>query len=147
MFPVSAAMLKRMDDYNASLEAFSKPLMSLVDYSLDEHGRMIVHNDSADCYRYIDLTVQAEALFDFIRQTIEFELVDELQFLVSYDVTRRAIQEIVDMPDRLIDRFIRCCLQNHGKLSKRKKQEFFPMLDDDEVRNMEGAVERGYKPG
>ena len=144
MFPVSAAMLKRMEDYDASLEAFSKPLLPLVEYDLDEQGRMKVQNETADFYRYIDLTAQAESLFDFIRQTIEVELVEELRFLVNYDAARHAIQEVVDMPDRRIDLFIRFCLQNHGRLSKRKREEFFSMLNDDEVMKMESAVQNAY---
>jgi Fic family protein len=146
MFPVSAVMLKRPDVYEASLEAFSRPLMPLIDYALDEDGRMTVNNDTADYYRYIDLTAQAEALFDFVRETIEVELVEELRFLINYDTTKRAIQEVVDMPDRLIDLFIRFCLQNHGTLSKRKREEFFSMLSDQEVAKMEEAVREAYHP-
>ncbi len=87
MFPVSAVMLKDPAAYDASLEAFSKPLMPLVEYSLDDRGRLSVQNETADYYRYIDMTAQAEALFDFIRRTIETELVDELSFLLNYDRT------------------------------------------------------------
>ncbi len=145
MFPVSAVMLKKMEVYDASLEAFSRPLMPLLDYSLDDQGRLTVHNETADLYRYVDLTAQAEALFEFIRETIEVELVEELRFLVNYDDTKRAIQEVVDMPDRLIDLFIRCCLQNHGKLSNRKREEFFTMLSDQEVAKMEDAVHKAYQ--
>ena len=61
MFPVSASMLKDPAGYDASLEAFSRPLLALVEYSLDEEGRMTVENDTARWYRYIDLTPQAEA--------------------------------------------------------------------------------------
>lgn len=146
MFPVSAAMLKRMDAYHASLEAFSRPLMTHLDYTLDDDGRMTVHNETADYYRYIDLTPQAEALFDFIRETIDVELVEELRFLTNYDATKRAIQAVVDMPDRRIDLFIRCCLQNHGKLSQRKRNEYFAMLSDPEVAAMEEAVRQRYHP-
>jgi hypothetical protein len=46
MFPVSAAMLKSPVEYDRSLEAFSRPLMPLVDYSMDEEGRMTVRNDT-----------------------------------------------------------------------------------------------------
>ncbi|HVT90467.1 MAG TPA: hypothetical protein VHD56_16555 [Tepidisphaeraceae bacterium] len=106
---------------------------------------MKVQNETADLYRYVDFTPQAEALFEFIRETIEVELVEELRFLVNYDNTKRAIQEIVDMPDRLIDLFIQCCLQNHGKLSKRKHEEFFKMLSDQEVAKMEDAVHQAYQ--
>ena len=44
---------------------------------------MTVYNDTADWYRYIDMTPQAEALFKFIERTINTELAGELAFLSS----------------------------------------------------------------
>ena len=41
--------------------------------------------------------------------TIEHELVDELDFPACYDKVKQAIQENVDMPGRLINRFIQLC--------------------------------------
>ena len=144
MFPVSAVMLKNPAAYDASLEAFSRPLMPLVEYSLDEEGRMTIQNDTAIWYRYIDMTPQAEALFGFTEKTIDTELVDELSFLASYDRTKAAIQDIVDMPDRQIDLFIRLCIQNNGRLSVRKRASHFDLLTDDEVAQMERAVRTAY---
>mgnify|MGYP006883641348 CR=1 FL=1 len=114
--------------------------MPLVDYSLDKEGSMTVHNDTARWYRYIDMTPQVEALFKFIDQTIEEELPRELAFLASYDETKKAIQEIVDMPDRLIDLFIRFCLQNNGRLSAQKRKSHFDFLSDEEIAHIEQAV-------
>jgi len=145
MFPVSASMLKAPADYDASLEAFSKPLMPLVEYSLDDEGLMTVRNDTATWYRYIDMTPQAEALFVFIERTINTELVEELSFLANYDRTKTAIQGIVDMPDRKIDLFIRGCLQNNGRLSARKRTSHFDFLSDKEVARMEKAVQSAYE--
>ncbi len=144
MFPISASMLKNPADYDASLEAFSRQLMPLVEYSLDEEGRMIVHNDTAIWYRYIDMTPQAEALFRFIEQTIDTELARELAFLANYDKTKKAIQEIVDMPDRQIDLFIRFCLQNNGRLSAKKRASHFDTLSDEEIARMEQSVQSAY---
>lgn len=144
MFPISASMLKNPADYDASLEAFSRHLMPLVEYSLDEDGHMTVHNDTAIWYRYIDMTPQAEALFRFIDQTIDTELASELAFLANYDKTKKAIQEIVDMPDRQIDLFIRFCLQNNGRLSARKRASHFGNLSDEEIARMEQAVQSAY---
>jgi len=144
MFPVSAAMLKDLAGYDASLEALSEPLMRLVDYSLDEKGRMTVHNETATWYRYIDMTPQAEALFAFIQSTIDTELAPELAFLANYDRTKAAIQAIVDMPDRQIDLLIRFCLQNNGRLSARKRASHFGSLTDDEITRMEQAVRSAY---
>jgi hypothetical protein len=141
MFPISASMLKNPADYNASLEAFSRQLMPLVEYSLDEAGHMTVHSDTAVWYRYIDMTPQAEALFRFIEQTINTELAVELAFLANYDKSKKAIQDIVDMPDRKIDLFIRFCLQNNGRLSVRKRSDHFHFLTDKEIAFMEQAVQ------
>lgn len=144
IFPVSAVMLEKTADYDASLEAFSRRLMPLVEHSLDMDGRLTVHNDTEAWYRYIDMTAQAEALFYFIDRTINTELVDELEFLDRYDKTKRAVQEIVDMPDQMINLFIRFCLQNGGRLSARKRASHFSMLSDEEIARGENAVRDVY---
>ena len=118
--------------------------MALVEYSLDEDGHMTVHNGTATCYAYIDMTPQAEALYRFIEQTIDTALVEELSFLAKYDEAKKAIQEIVDMPDRQIDLFIRFCLQHNGRLSARKRTSHFDFLSDGEVVRMEQAIQSAY---
>lgn len=143
VFPVSAAMLNDLAAYDAALESFSKPLLGLIEYDLDDEGRMAVNNETAVHYRYPDMTVIAEALFGFIKTTIEKELVEELDFLKNYDRTKRAIQEIVDMPDRRIDLFIRFCLQNKGVISPKRRKSHFAELTDTEVERMQVAVRKG----
>lgn len=145
MFPVSAVMLKNPEGYDDSLEAFSLPLNQLVEYSLDGLAQMTVHNDTAYWYRYIDMTAQAEALHDFVVQTVESELVEELNFLANYDSTKKAIQDVIDMPDRLIDLFIRICLENKGRLSANKRKSHFDFLSDGELFLMESAVREKYR--
>jgi hypothetical protein len=39
--------------------------------------------------------------------------------MAHYDRSKKAIQEIVDMPDRQIDLFIRVCLQDNGRPAAR----------------------------
>ena len=143
MFPVSAVMLKNPVDYDASLEAFSRPLLQLIEYQLDGVGQMTVENKTAIWYQYMDMTAQAESLYEFVNKTIEEELVEELSFLANYDNTKKAIQDIIDMPDRLIDLFIQFCLQNNGNLSARKRSAYFDFLTDDELLKMELAVKGG----
>ena len=137
-------MLRNAAEYDASLEAFSRKLMPLVEYTLDDEGRMTVHNDTAAWYRYIDMTPQVEALFRFIETTINTELVEELDFLKSYDRSKQAIQALVDMPDRHIDLFIKFCLQNNGRLSAAKRTSRFPRLTDNEILQMEKIVQSAY---
>ncbi len=140
MFPVSAVMLKNPKEYDRSLEAFSRPLLNLIKYNLDQLGKMSVDNDTAVWYRYIDMTYQAESLYEFVIKTIEEELVAELTFLKNYDKTKKAIQNIIDMPDRLIDLFIRLCLQNDGHLSVKKRTAYFDFLTDEELIALEQTI-------
>jgi hypothetical protein len=62
MIPVSAAMLKNPASYDQSLEAFSRPLLRLIDYKLDHMREIEIQDETAHWYRYIAMTAQAEAL-------------------------------------------------------------------------------------
>ncbi|HEV2246173.1 MAG TPA: Fic family protein [Terriglobia bacterium] len=144
IFPVSAAMLQDKEAYDGALENFSLPLLPLVEYKLDYQGRMTVLNETALRYRFIDMTAQTEALFLFVERVIETDLVQELDFLRNYDAAKSAIQAIVDMPDRLIDLFIRLCFQNKGVLSASKRKNHFNMLTDEEVAQMQEAIKESH---
>ncbi|NCB00881.1 MAG: Fic family protein [Spirochaetia bacterium] len=144
MFPISAVMLKNPHNYDDSLEAFSRPLLTHIDYILDETGRLQIKNETSLWYKYIDMTYQSEVLYWFVNKTIDEELVEELNFLASYETTKKAIQAIIDMPDRLIDLFIKLSLQNKGILSTNERSAYFDFLTDDELAKMEKAVREGY---
>lgn len=140
MIPVSAVMLKNQEKYDSSLENYSKPLMKLVEYQLDNNGKMNVLNETINLYKYIDMTAQVEALFDFVSETIKVELTQELEFLLNYDKAKRGIQNIIDMPDQLIDLFIKFCQQNNGHLSDKKRKQHFNFLDQNELVLMEKLI-------
>jgi hypothetical protein len=144
ILPVSAVILNRPREYDQALESFSKPLMKLVDYTMDDRQRMRVSNDTADFYRYIDCTELTRITVDFIRETIESELPAELRYLTAYDEIRKQMRDIVDLPDRIADLFVKLCRQNGGFLSntKRKLEEFAP-LTDQEIGALEEIVRAG----
>jgi len=149
IFPVSACMLRRLRAYDASLETFSKPLLPLVDFTLDARGRLTVQNETRDFYRYPDCTAIAEALFGFVAETIETELPNEIRFLQHYDEARRLMREVVDLPNRHADLFVRLCVQNKGTLSKAKRRsEEFAKLTAGEIDELEAAVREAFElPG
>jgi Fic/DOC family len=145
VFPISATMLHRARDYDASLESFSRPLIPLVDYRLDEGGRMTVLNDTRDLYRHVDCTFLTEKLFSFVEETIEKELPAEILFLQQYDRARQLMRDVVDLPNRQADLFLRLCLQNNGTLSKTKRQlpDYAP-LTAKEIAGLEAAVTEAF---
>jgi hypothetical protein len=138
ILPISAVILNRMKEYDASLESFSSKLMDKLDYELDDRLRLIVHSDSTDFYRYIDFTQVVGIFYDFAEETIQTELPAEINYLRSHDLARAKMREVVDLPERIAELFLTLCHQNKGKLSNRKRNlPEFEVLTDNEISELE----------
>ncbi len=140
VLPVSAAILEDLPGYRAALEDYSAPTLTRIEWEPTEGGNVSVANDTAYLYRYFDATRQAEYLVDRIERTIRFALPAELEYLHRFDDAKRRLAQVIDMPDRLSSLFIQFCAQNGGRLSDRKREEYFARLDPPELERMEGAV-------
>lgn len=142
IFPISATIIRQIHHYDQMLESFSRPLLALItDYTINDAGEMTIQQETIDLYRYADFTSLAEYLFECVEQTITVDFQQELQFLIEYDNIKHKIKELLDIPDQQIDLFIRCVRQNHGHLSARKREKYFHMLTDEEIREMEMIVD------
>ena len=140
LLPVSAVMLRKRDEYDRALERFSRPLLALADYKLSPEAELTLLNatEMEPFYCFPDLTFAVEYLAPVIQESIERDLADELRYLESYDTVREAIRQIVDMPDQKLDRLLLFLNQNRGRLSKRKR-DTFAEISDDELRQIETA--------
>ena len=144
VFPVSAAVLERIDDYRAALEDSSQRLLPVVDWEPTENGNVRVLNDTGDCYRFFDATPQTEFLYGCVRQTVERNLPQEAAFLRRYDGFRSGLNLLVDMPERLSDLLFRFLHQNGGRLSRRGREREFAALTDDEVVRIEAIYRESF---
>lgn len=142
VLPVSAAILEDMLGYRTALEDYSVPTLPWIEWEPTDKGNITVTNDTAYLYRYFDATRQAEYLVDRIERTIRFDLPAELDYLHRFDDAKRRLASVADMPDRLVSLFIQFCAQNDGRLSARKREEYFAELRDDDLAAMEQAVQR-----
>jgi hypothetical protein len=139
LFPVSAAMLRKRAVYDQALESLSQKMEPLIDYTLDDAGRMTVPGDTASLYRYPDLTAQTEYLYGVVADTIDTDMRMEVGFLERYDRAMMAVKDVVDMPDQQASLMVRLLLQNHGQLSKSKRGQFAD-LRDEEIAAIENAI-------
>jgi Fic family protein len=145
VFPVSAAILERIDDYRVVLEEYSRRLLPLIRWEPTEDGNVNVLNDTADFYRFFDATPHAEFLYACVKKTIEEDLPHETDFLRRYDQFRERVQGIVDMPDRTIDLLFRFLHHNGGRLSKRGREQEFEKMTDPEVASAEEAYAAAFR--
>ena len=131
VFPVSAALLRDRAGYDRVLESFSRPRLALADWRWSPLGS----------YRYFDATPFAEYLHERVAEAVDQDVKEEIEFIAVFDRAFDAVREIVDMPDRRASLLVRLCMQNQGRLPRRKRR-LFPELADDEIGAMEAAVRR-----
>jgi len=145
ILPVSAVILNRPKDYDMSLESFSQILMDKISYDLDDRLRMTIRGETINHYRFIDCSKLNAIFHDFVQQTIESELPAEIEYLQRHDKCRVELRTIVDLPDRIAELFIKCCIQNAGILSKNKRQlPEFAELTDTEITELERIVSKNF---
>ena len=148
IIPVSAHMVNNLKLYDEALEAYSKPIMQIIKYTEDKKQKLTVINASEveGYYRFPDLTVQTEYLCTVIETAISRDLPNELNFLQNYDEAKELMKQRIDMPDKLIDSFIRFTHQNNGVFPKRRRSTFH-MLKDDEIEALQSIFKDVFPSG
>jgi hypothetical protein len=144
VFPVSSAILSRIDAYKSTLEAYSRQIFPLIQWRSTDSGNVEVLNDTADFYRFFDATPQAEFLYGCVQQTIEHDLPEETTYLRRYDTFKSTVQSTIEMPDSLIDLLFQMLCQSGGKLSKRARENEFARLEETETIMIEAAYRQAF---
>jgi len=137
IFPISASILDKIDDYRIVLESYSHPVMELVEWERTPDHNVRVLNKTIDYYRYFDVTGQAEFLFDCVFDTINRVIPEEVDYILKYDEFKRFIDDQFEMPDKLVAMLVRFLEQNNGILSKRALSKEFSSLKEKEVQEIE----------
>ena len=139
IFPVSASILDHIDDYRIVLEAYSHPVLDLIDWEVTPDHNVAVLNDTLDYYRYFDVTKQAEFLFDCVLDTTQRIIPEEVIYILKYDEFKRFIDNQFEMPDKLVDTLVRFLEQNNGSLSNKARSKEFAKLKEKEVKEIEST--------
>ncbi len=137
IFPISAAMLEKIDDYRRILENYSHALLDLIKWEKTIDNNVVVLNNTIDFYRYFDATSHAEFLFDCLDYTIKKIIPEEVTYLINFDSIKNWLSDRFQMSDKTISLLIRFLEQNNGILSKRAREKEFISLTDLEVKDIE----------
>jgi Fic family protein len=145
IFPVSSAILNKIDEYRKVLEHYSLPLLDFIDWKETKDHNVEVLNETIDYYRYFDATAQAEFLYDCVNETIQHIIPDEVNYLSSYDEFKYRIEDEFEMPDKMIALLVKFLEQNHGVLSTRAKEKEFNSLSEEEIHKIEKIFAEAFK--
>jgi len=137
VFPVSAAILDKLDDYRKMLESYSHPILEFIEWRKTQDNNVEVLNDTIDYYRYFDATLHTEFLFECVDYTISKIIPDEVSYLQKYDSMKLWLDDHFQMPDKMVALLIRFMEQNSGSLSSRAKEKEFAELKESEIIEIE----------
>lgn len=140
VIPLSQQLLERKAEYFATLASHSAPLMESIEWRATPNGNVEVLNDTADLYRYPDVTEQVSFLTSCLNRTVEHDMPNEISYLAAYDRAFDGIDRIVDLPRNEVGLLITLIRQNGGKLSKNRRKANFAGLSEEQVSAAEAIV-------
>ncbi|GBE03957.1 MAG TPA: cell filamentation protein Fic [Nitrospirae bacterium] len=147
IFPVSASILDKIDDYRKILESYSHPLLDFIKWKATPKHNVEVLNATADYYRYFDGTKQAEFLYDCVEDTMRNIIPNEVDYLNKYDEMKRYLDDKFEMPDKTVALLIKFLGQGDGQLSKRARGKELVALTDEEIRDIENRHQEIFLEG
>jgi hypothetical protein len=146
IFPVSAIILERLNEYRRVLESFSKPRLDLIEWKPAHNNNVELLNDTSDLYRYFDATKQVEFLYSCVQQTIDKTIPEEIEYLEKYDLMKGYLDNLFQMPDKTVALLVRFLEQGKGRLTERAKAKEFKDLTEEEVETIENKYKEIFQP-
>lgn len=137
IFPISTAILDKIDDYRKILESYSHPLLEFIQWKRTYDHDIEVLNETIDYYRYFDATLQAEFVFECVDYTINKIIPEEVEYLQKYDAMKSWLDDRFEMPDKTVSLLVRFLEQNNGSLSQRAQENEFKSLSPEEIQEIE----------
>lgn len=137
IFPVSASILNKINDYREVLESYSNPLLDFIEWEATSKHNVKILNNTKDLYRYFDCTKHAEFLYECVVDTIENIIPAEIDYLQKYDEFKTEVENEIGLPDNQINLLVKFMQQNNGKISKRRLKKEFENFDEKEVLILE----------
>jgi hypothetical protein len=158
ILPVSSLITRESAErqaYDQVLDDFSRPLMQSL-AGCYEFARTALHYPDGISSNFVfkgheqvsqawsmpDLTKHVIWLSAALERTINLDMREESTYLRNHAQARRAIKEIIEMPDMQIDRVIRSIEANQGKLSNLLAKEIPALLENGIWDEIVQAVEK-----
>ena len=118
--------------------------MDLIEWDTTEKMNVKVLGQTSDLYSYFDCTEACEFIYSCVKETINQDFPEELNYLIGYDRAMERINNLLDMPDNTIQKLLVFIQQNNGKLAKNRREKEFAELSDDEVIKIENIINEAF---
>lgn len=145
LFPLSAWLLNHRRDYIGCMTDTCQGILGMADLQRLPDGRLKVRNDIKAGFQFQDLTLEVLSLCRFVEASVREELEPNIEFLRHFDEALHGLEVLVEWPYSRLALFIKLCVQNNGRLSRRKRNlEVFRHLSASLLDQMERCVQSAY---
>ena len=148
LLPVSAVLHNKEREYLATLSAYSSEIRTFwqVDY-LDTENHAFEFKGHESIYRHWDGTACAELMAEACDEAMEHYIKQEVAYLNQYDALKRHINKQYDINDRTLSKLVVFCLEQSGKISKKRRDQFQYEVPTDAFDALEQAYSEILKLG
>jgi Fic/DOC family len=143
VLPTSAEILNNVGEYSDFLRSRSGPLLAFIEWKATEHRNVEVTNDTADLYRYPDVSDESAFLAKCVAATVEHTLPNEIAFLESYDAAIIGVTAIIDMSNNQMGLLVLQTVDNDGKIPKKRSNEY-KALTDEKAQRIEAVIQDAF---
>ncbi|WP_428034119.1 Fic family protein [Amphritea sp.] len=138
ILPVSAVLHDKERDYLNVLNAYSAKVREMWDITyIDRDNLHLIFKGDASIYRYWDATACAELMADASEEAIEQYMKREVAYLSRYDALKKRINLLFDINDKDLSRLVMLCLDQKGRLSKKRRDQYRYILPDEVFDTLE----------
>ncbi len=128
--PVSAVILKNIPAYLEVLSTFSTAVTRLWRYVRAEDAPHVSAHPGSRAYRFFDASREVAFLHRMIQQAVEDEIPRELAWLTGYDNAFAQLDAEFDLPRKDLSALIRMTQSSQGRLSARRRKQYFHLPAD-----------------
>ncbi len=142
LLPVSAVLKQQESAYKQVLEGCSDPTREFWDVTyIDENQIEFGFTGHSSLYRYWDATPCVTFMAQAAEQAIEQHLKEETRYLKRYDQLYRRIDNIYDIANADLGNLVMFCLDQHGKLSNKRRKQYQYKVPEGTFDAMEQAYQ------
>jgi hypothetical protein len=141
ILPVSIAMAQHEREYLQALQSFSRPARERWRVEAIDTDRFHFSFTGAPAvYRYWDATPCVEFGLKMARSALDLHLQGQLRSLQQYDTIARTINPRYDLRGPILRTLIIACIEQGGRLSKRRRDQYAYAVPDGAFEAIEQAV-------
>ncbi|WP_243712162.1 hypothetical protein [Burkholderia pyrrocinia] len=125
------------------LKGCSVPTTKLWNYVMGDPDPIVTRNPGGRPYRFFDASREVRFLHAMLVEAVRTELPKELSWLGGYDEAFRKLDSEFDLPQSDLSALIRMVKSNGGKLSEKKRKQYFH-LPDEVIARIEQVVQESF---